>query len=196
MAKQRWGGGALLAPLPPTMVSCGTMENPNIITVAWCGTLSTKPPVTYISVRPSRHSYGLIKESGEFVINLTTEELVKSCDFCGIYTGKKVDKFKKCGLTPEASEKVSCPSIAESPLSIECKVREIVPLGSHDMFIADIVSVGVDESLLDSEGKLHLDKAKLTAFAHGEYFALGRKVGTFGFSVKKKKKKKSNATKA
>jgi len=182
----------LLAPLPPAMVSCGSMENPNIITVAWCGILATHPPVTYISVRPTRYSYGLIKESGEFVINLTTEELVKSCDFCGIYTGKKVDKFKKCGLTPEVSEKVSCPAIAESPLSIECKVREIVPLGSHDMFIADIVSVGVDEKLLDENGKLCLDKAHLAAFAHGEYFALGRKLGTFGYSVKKKKKKPAN----
>ena len=192
MAKERWGGGALLAPLPPAMVSCGSMEKPNIITVAWCGILATHPPVTYISVRPSRHSYGLIKESGEFVINLTTEELVKSCDLCGIYTGKKVDKFKKCGLTPEASEKVSCPSIGESPLSIECKVREIVPLGSHDMFIADIVSIGVDESLIDENGKLRLDKAKLAAFAHGEYFALGKKLGYFGYSAKKKKKKPVN----
>jgi len=196
MAKARWGGGALLAPLPPAMVSCGSKEKPNIITVAWCGILATHPPVTYISVRPTRHSYGLIKESGEFVINLTTEELVKSCDFCGIYTGKKVDKFKKCGLTPEASEKVSCPAIAESPLSIECKVREIVPLGSHDMFIADIVSVGVDEKLLDENGKLCLDKARLAAFAHGEYFALGRKLGTFGYSVKKKKKKPIKKTNA
>ena len=178
----------MLAPLPPAMVSCGSMEKPNIITVAWCGILATHPPKTYISVRPSRHSYGLIKESGEFVINLTPEALVKSCDFCGIYTGKKVAKFKKCGLTPEESEKVSCPSIGESPLSIECKVTDIVPLGSHDMFVADIVSVGVDETLIDENGKLRLDKARLTAFAHGEYFALGKKIGTFGFSTKKKKK--------
>ena len=182
-------GGALLSPVPPVMVSCGTMEKPNIITVAWCGTLATHPPVTYISVRPTRYSYGLIKDSGEFVINLTNESLVRHADFCGIYTGAKVDKFKKCGLTPEISENVSCPSVAESPLRIECKVRQIVPLGSHDMFVADIVSVSVDEAILDENGKICLDRAHLAAFAHGEYYALGKKLGDFGFSVKKKKKK-------
>ena len=183
-------GGALLSPVPPVMVSCGSMEKPNIITVAWCGTLATHPPVTYISVRPTRHSYALIKDSGEFVINLTTEDLVRHADYCGIYTGAKVDKFKKCGLTPEASDKVSCPSIAESPLRIECRVREVVPLGSHDMFVADIVSVSVDEAIIDENGKICLDRARLAAFAHGEYYALGKKLGDFGFSVRKKKSKK------
>lgn len=188
MSKVTWGGGALLAPLPPVMVSCGSLETPNIITVAWCGMLSTKPPTTYISVRPARHSYPLIKESGEFVINLTTERLVRAADYCGIYTGAKVDKFKKCNLTPEKSNKVSCPMIAESPLSIECRVKQIVPLGSHDMFIADIVAINLDETLIDKDGRLRLDRAGLAAFAHGEYFALGKKIGNFGFSVKKKGK--------
>ena len=190
MAKVNWKGGALIAPLPPVMVSCGSMERPNVITVAWTGIINTIPPKTYISVRPSRHSYGLIKESGEFTINLTPASLIKSADYCGIYTGAKVDKFEKCGFTKEAGEKVSCPSIGESPLRLECKVTEIVPLGTHDMFLANIVSVGVDESLLDEKGALHLDRAGLAAFAHGEYFELGKKIGSFGFSVKKKKSPK------
>lgn len=188
MSKTVWNGGALLAPVPPVMVSCGSAEKPNIITVAWCGTLATQPATTYISVRPKRHSYNLIKESGEFVINLTTEELVRHADWCGVYTGAKVDKFARCGLTAEPSSKLSCPLIAESPLSIECRVKEIVPLGSHDMFIAEIVAIDIDEELIDQNGKLFLDKAGLVAFAHGEYFALGKKLGSFGYSVKKKKK--------
>ncbi len=188
MSKTVWNGGALLAPVPPVMVSCGSAEKPNIITVAWCGTLATQPATTYISVRPKRHSYNLIKESGEFVINLTTEELVRHADWCGVYTGAKVDKFARCGLTAEPSSKLSCPLIAESPLSIECRVKEIVPLGSHDMFIAEIVAIDIDEELIDQNGKLCLDKAGLVAFAHGEYFALGKKLGSFGYSVKKKKK--------
>lgn len=197
MAKVSWKGGALLAPLPPVMVSCGNSETgeTNIITVAWTGIVNTKPPKTYISVRPSRHSHHIIKESGEFVLNLTTESLVKSTDYCGIYTGKKVDKFEKCSLTREASSVVSCPSIAESPLSIECRVTDVIEMGSHDMFLADIVAVNVDEGLLDGDGKLCLDKAHLAAFAHGEYFSLGKKIGYFGFSTKAsspKKHKKKN----
>lgn len=192
MAKISWKGGALLAPLPPVMVSCGNAETgeTNIITVAWTGIINTKPPKTYISVRPSRHSHHIIKESGEFVLNLTTEALVKSTDYCGIYTGKKVDKFEKCSLTREKSSVVSCPSIGESPLSIECKVTDIIPMESHDMFLADIVAVNVDESLLDKDGKLCLERAHLAAFAHGEYFALGKKLGYFGFSTKKSNAKK------
>ena len=187
MAKVNWKGGALIAPLPPVMVTCGNMEKSNVITVAWTGIINTIPPKTYISVRPSRHSYGIIKDSGEFTINLTPASLIKSADYCGIYTGAKVDKFEKCGFTKEEGEKVCCPSIAESPLRLECKVSEIIPLGTHDMFLADIVSVGVDESLLDEKGALHLDRAGLAAFAHGEYFELGKRIGSFGFSVKKKK---------
>jgi len=189
MAKIKWKGGALIAPVPPVMVSCGDMENSNIITVAWTGIINTIPPKTYISIRPSRHSYELIKQSGEFVINLTPSILVRAADYCGIYTGAKVNKFEKCGLSKEQAQSVSCPLIAESPLSLECKVTEIKPLGTHDMFMADIVAVDVDESLIDKNGKLDLSRAGLTAYAHGEYFELGKKIGYFGFSAAKKKKK-------
>lgn len=188
MAKIKWRGGALTSPVPPCMVSCGTMEQSNIITVAWTGITNTVPPKTYISVRPSRHSYKLIKESGEFVVNLTTTELVKKADFCGVYTGAKVDKFSKCGLTKEQASEVACPLIAESPLSLECRVTDIIELGSHNMFLADIVAIDVDDSLLDQKGKLCLEKAHLAAYAHGEYFELGKKIGYFGFSADKKGK--------
>ncbi len=190
MAKQKWKGGALIAPVPPAMISCGNEADgtANIITIAWTGIVNTVPPKTYISVRPSRHSYGLIKQSGEFAINLTTASLVRHADYCGVYTGAKVNKFEKCGLHTEEASEISCPLIAESPLSLECRVTDVIPMGSHDMFLADIVAVRVDENLIDNDGKLHLDKAKLVAFAHGEYFALGEKLGTFGYSVKKKKK--------
>ena len=188
MAKIKWRGGALMAPLPPTMVTVGNMENSNIITIGWTGITNTIPPKTYISVRPTRHSYNMIKESGEFVINLTPASLVKAADYCGIYTGAKVDKFEKCSLTKEEATEVSAPLIAECPLALECKVTDIIPLGSHDMFMADIVAVDVDESLVDKEGKLHLERAGLAAYAHGEYFELGKKIGKFGFSTAKKKK--------
>ena len=188
MAKMKWKGGALVAPVPPVMVSCGDMESSNILTIAWTGIINTIPPKTYISVRPSRHSYGLIKESGEFVINLTPSRLVKEADYCGIYTGAKVDKFEKCHLTKEKAQSVACPLIAESPMSLECKVTDIIPLGTHDMFLADIVAVNVDEGLIDEKGKLDLSRAGLTAFAHGEYYELGKKIGYFGFSTVKKKK--------
>ena len=188
MAKMKWKGGALIAPLPPVMVSCGNMERSNIITVAWTGIINTIPPKTYISLRPSRYSYNIIRESGEFVLNLTPSKLIKSADYCGIYTGAKVDKFAKCNLTKEEASEVACPLIGESPLSLECKVSEIIPLGTHDMFLAEIVAVDVDESLLDKNGKLDLSRAGLAAFAHGEYFELGKKIGRFGFSAVKKKK--------
>ena len=190
MAKKTLKGGALVCPLPPTMVSCGDMENSNIITIGWTGILNTIPPKTYISVRPSRHSYNIIKEKGEFVINLTPSELAKAADYCGIYTGKKVDKFEKCKLTKESATQVSCPMIAECPVSIECRVTDVVPLGSHDMFMADILCVNVNEELFDKDDKMRLDKANLIAYAHGEYFELGKKIGKFGFSTNKKKKKK------
>lgn len=188
MSKIKWKGGALIAPLPPVMVSCGDMEKSNIMTVAWTGIINTIPPKTYISVRPSRYSYNIIKESGEFVINLTPAKIIKAADYCGIYTGAKVDKFAKCNLNKEEANEVKCPLIAESPLSLECKVTEIVPIGTHDMFLADIVAVDVDESLLDKDGRLDLARAGLAAFAHGEYFELGKKIGKFGFSTNKKKK--------
>lgn len=190
MSKVSWKGGTLLAPVPPVMVSCGDMEKSNIITIAWTGIINSTPPKTYISVRPQRHSYGIIKEKGEFVINLTPSSLVKAADYCGIYTGKKVDKFVKCGLTKGKATTVSCPTIEECPMSLECKVTDAVELGSHTMFIADITAVNVNESLLGEDGKLHLERAKLAAFAHGEYFELGKKLGSFGFSVKKKTHKK------
>ena len=194
MSKIEWRGGALLAPLPPAMISCGNADHPNIITAAWTGILNTIPPKTYVSIRPKRYSYGLIRDTGEFVINLTTESLIRAADFCGMYTGAKVDKFEKCGLHPETVPGFSCPMIAESPLSLCCRVTDITPMGSHDMFLADIVSVHVDESLLDANGKLHLDAAHLAAFAHGEYYALGKKIGYFGFSAAKPKKKKRRRT--
>ncbi len=190
MAKISWKGGALIAPLPPVMVSCGEGDKKNIVTVAWTGITNTIPPKTYISLRKSRHSYGIIRDSGEFVINLTTASLVYAADYCGMYTGAKKDKFKECSLTPEAGEHVSCPSIAESPLSLECKVSSVRELGTHDIFEADIVGVRVDDGLLDSNGRLCIERAELAAYAHGEYFALGRKLGKFGFSAAKKKKSK------
>ena len=195
MAKIKWRGGALIAPVPPAMVSCGNMEKSNIITVAWTGITNTVPPKTYISVRPSRYSYNLIKESGEFVINLTTSELIKRADYCGIYTGAKVDKFAKCGLDKVEASEVACPIIAQSPLSLECKVTDIIELGSHHMFMADIVAVDVDDSLVDAKGKLHLERAGLAAFAHGEYFELGKKIGYFGISADKKHKKGKKTSK-
>ena len=189
MSKIKLRGGALLAPLPPVLVSCGNGENDNILTVAWTGILNTVPPKTYIAVRPKRHSHAIIKESGEFVLNLAPASLVKTVDYCGIYTGAKVNKWEKCKLTKVAAEEVNAPMIAECPLSICCKVTGVQELGSHDLFFADIVAVYADESLMDENGKLHMERADLCAYAHGEYFALGKKIGTFGFSATKKKKK-------
>ena len=188
MAKVKWRGGAMLAPVPPTMVTCSHDGKDNVFTVAWTGITNTIPPKTCISVRPSRHSYGLIKESGEFAINLTTQDLVRAADFCGVHTGAKIDKFERCKLSKEEANEIGCPILADSPLVLECRVTDIIPLGSHDMFLADIVAVDVDDSLIGEDGKLHLDRAHLAAFAHGEYFELGKRIGTFGFSVKKKKK--------
>lgn len=192
MSKVKWRGGALLAPVPPAMITCGTVEKPNVMTAAWTGILNTHPPKTYVSIRPSRHSYGLIKESGEFVINLTTKELTKAADFCGVRSGKDMDKFAACGITAEASTEIAAPSLAESPLSLECKVTDIIPLGTHDMFMADIVAVTVKDELISPEGKLRLEKSGLVAYAHGEYYELGKKLGFFGFSVQKKKKHNNN----
>ncbi|MCQ2354548.1 MAG: flavin reductase family protein [Clostridia bacterium] len=187
MPKVEWKGGALLAPLPAVLVSSSLPDGkPNVATVAWCGIICTQPPRVYISLRPSRFSHEIISSTREFVINLVPVSLVRAADTCGVYSGRKADKFEKCHLTPEASFKVLCPSVAESPMSLECKVYDIIPQGSHDMFLADVVSVGVSPDLIDEKGALKLDRAGLSAFAHGEYFELGRRVGTFGFSVKKK----------
>jgi flavin reductase (DIM6/NTAB) family NADH-FMN oxidoreductase RutF len=188
--KVKWKGGTLLSPVSAVMVSCGSLEKPNIITIAWTGILSSNPPKTYISVRPERHSYSLIKESGKFVINLTTESLVRACDFCGVRSGRDIDKFAECKLTAvPALELTDTPMIAESPISLECKVTDIIPLGSHDMFIADIAAVSVNPELINEKGALKLGKAKLAAYSHGEYYTLGKKIGDFGFSVKKKRKR-------
>ncbi len=189
MAKIAWKGGALLAPVPPVMVTCGSGETANIITVAWTGIINTHPPRLSISVRPTRHSYALIKESGEFVVNLTPASLARAADYCGIYTGAKVNKFERAGLHPEPAQAVACPLIVESPLSLECRVIDILPQGTHDLFLADIVAVDVDESVIDENGRLDLSRAGLCAYAHGEYYALGDIIGKFGFSTDKKKPK-------
>ena len=189
MARRTLKGGAMLAPIPAVMVSVGDGTVQNVLTVAWCGTVATSPAKTYISVRPSRHSYEIIKRTGEFVINLVPASLAKVADYCGIYTGAKVDKFKKCGLTPTPCEGVSAPAIAECPLSIACRVSDIVPMGTHDMFLADVVSVSADEGLFDEKDALHLERAELCAYVHGAYFKLGKQIGKFGFSATKKKKR-------
>ena len=186
MEKINWKGGALVAPVPSVMVSLGDMENSNIITVAWCGITNTVPPKTYISVRPERYSYEILKKTGEFVINLTPSSLAKVADFCGMHTGRKVDKFEKCKLTKEKATKVDAPMIGECPISIECRVTDVIKRGSHDMFLADILAVNVEKALLEGD-KLCINRAHLCAFAHGEYYKLGERIGKFGFSVKKKK---------
>ena len=195
MSKIQWKGSTLLAPVPAALVSCGTMENPNALTVAWTGITCSDPPMTYISVRPERYSYEIIKNSGEFVINLTTGAMARATDFCGVRSGREIDKLAAAGLTAEPANGVSAPVITQSPLSLECKVRQIIPLGSHDMFLAEIVAVDVEEKLLDEAGKLHLEKAGLMAYSHGEYFAMGKKIGSFGYSVRKKRPKNPNGKK-
>lgn len=185
--KEHWKGSVITSPLPPTLVSCSDGERANVFTVAWTGILNTRPPVTYISVRPERFSYKLIKESGEFVINLPTQELTAIVDSCGVKSGAKLDKIKEYGLHLQECESVSAPMIAECPVNIECRVREVVELGSHDMFVADIVGIYAAKELLDENGRLCLEKAGLIAYAHGDYFALGKKLGSFGFSVRRKR---------
>ncbi len=187
MSKVTWDGASLLSPVPATLVTSGTMENPNVFTVAWTGIINSKPPKTYISIRPSRLSYEIIKKNMCFTINITTVPLLKATDFCGVKSGRDCNKFELMNLTPIPSSKIDCPQIEESPLSLECKVYDIVSLGSHDMFLADIVAVNAEESLIDKKGKLRLDKAHLLAYSHGEYFEIGKRIGTFGYSVRKKK---------
>ncbi len=184
--KVSWKGSTLLAPVPPVLVTCGSIEKPNVLTVAWTGIINSQPPMTYISVRPERYSYSIIRESGEFVINLATAKLVKTVDWCGVRSGKDYDKFKEMNLTPEAASVVSCPMITQSPVSLECKVREVVSLGTHDMFMADIVAVNIRDRYINGNGKLHLEECSLLAYIHGDYFELGKKLGSFGFSVRRK----------
>lgn len=192
MAKQTWKPGNMVYPLPAVMVSAGNEQGEtNILTIAWTGTICTNPAMLYISVRPERYSYQMIKESGEFVVNLTTEKLAKATDYCGVRSGRDVDKWKEMHLTRgEANALSYAPIIEECPVNIECKVEEIKELGSHHMFIAKVVSVRVDEEALDEKGKFCTNETGLLAYSHGEYMGLGKKIGTFGYSVKKKTKKK------
>lgn len=186
--KQNWKPGTLIYPLPAAMISCGSHPGEyNIITVSWLGTLCTNPPMCYISVRPERYSYEIIKRNMEFVINLTTEELARAADWCGVRSGKDYNKFREMGLTPAKATAIGAPIIEESPLSIECRVKEIISLGSHDMFIADVVNVQADDKYFDAgTGKFDMQNARLLAYSHGNYYRLGEPVGKFGWSVKKK----------
>ena len=196
MAKQVWKAGNMVYPLPAVMVSCRDKEgNDNIITVAWTGTICTNPAMAYISVRPERYSYNMIKESGEFVINLTTKDLVYATDYCGVKSGRDVDKFKECKLTKEDAVHVNVPMIKESPVNIECKVERIDELGSHHMFVAKVLAVHADEKYMDEKGKFDLSKADLIVYSHGEYHSMGEKLGTFGYSIKKKVKKQGKNNK-
>lgn len=177
----------MIYPLPAVLVSCGaTPEEYNLLTVAWTGTICSEPAMCYISVRPERHSYDIIRRTGEFVINLTTEELARATDWCGVRSGRDYDKFREMGLTPGASSVIAAPTVAEAPVSIECRVKQIVPLGSHDMFIAEVVNVQADERYMDEDGRFDLERARPLVYAHGEYFGLGEPIGRFGWSVRKK----------
>lgn len=194
MKKLTWKPGNMLYPLPAVMVSCGSYENPgdedqcNIITVAWTGTVCSDPAMTYVSIRPNRYSHHIIKETGEFVINLTTQALCSITDSCGVLSGADVHKFNRFGLTAQKAETVCAPLIAESPVNLECKVSRILPLGSHDMFLAEITAVRVAQDLMDANGKFHLEKADLIAYSHGTYMTLGKDLGKFGFSVRKERR--------
>ncbi len=189
MAKQIWKPATLLSPLPAALVTCGTVEEPNVLTIAWTGIINSSPAMTYISVRPERWSHHIIKESGEFVINVTTDNLVRAADFCGVRSGKDTDKFAEMNLTALPASKVSAPILAQSPISLECKVTEVKHLGSHDMFIAEIVAIQVEDKYIDADGRLDLRKAGIMFYSHGEYFAQGKKIGQMGYSVKKKRAK-------
>ncbi len=194
--KEYFKGGNMLNPVPSVMISLGNMEKSNIVTVAWCGNVCTNPPMLYISLRPERYSYNIIKETKEFVVNLVTKDLTYACDYCGVKSGRDVDKFKDTKLTKLESRFVKAPSIAESPVSIECRVNKIIDfndsnvLHSHHMILADILGVTVDKELLDEKGRFNLDKAGLISYSHGEYYALGEYLGKFGYSIARKNKKK------
>ena len=187
MSKQRWKPGNMLYPLPVVMVSCNRKgEKPNIVTVAWTGTICSDPAMVSISVRPERYSHDIIEETGEFVINLVTKDLTYATDYCGVRSGRDMDKFKEMNLTPLPSKMIDAVGIEESPVNIECKVVEVKKLGSHDMFIAEVVNVTVDDRYMDENNKFNLNDSDLVAYSHGEYFTLGEKIGTFGYSVRKK----------
>ncbi|MBQ7470064.1 flavin reductase family protein [Pseudobutyrivibrio sp.] len=191
MAKEKWKAGNMIYPLPAVLVTCRSKSGEdNVFTVAWTGTVCTNPPMAYISVRPSRYSYNMIKETGEFVINLTTEEMAKATDYCGVTSGRDVDKFARCGLHKEEADEINVPMIVESPVNIECRVREAHEYGSHTMFVADVICVHADEKYMNETGRFQLEKSNPLAYSHGTYFGLTSPKGTFGYSVKKGKKKK------
>jgi len=188
MPKQHWKPGNMLYPVPAVMVSCQREgEKPNIITTAWCGTTGSTPAMLYVSIRPERYSYDIVKETREFVVNLVTKDLVFATDYCGVKSGRNVDKFKEMKLTPLPSQHIMAPGIEESPVNIESKVIDIIPLGTHDMFIAEVIGVTIDDQYMDETGKFNLNSSGLVAYSHGEYFELGKKLGKFGYSVKRKK---------
>ncbi len=187
MTKISWPAGTLLAPVPPALISSGTLENPNVMTAAWTGIVCSDPAMTYVSLRPSRYSHEIISKSGEFVINVPNLPLAKAVDFCGVKSGRNTDKFQACGITAAPSSKIKAPQVKEAPISLECKVRSITHYGTHDMFLADIVAVNVDDAYINKQGGLNLEKAGLLAYAHGFYYTLGRQLGKFGFSVEKTK---------
>ena len=188
MARKIWKSGTFIYPLPAVLVSCGTMEEANIMTAAWTGIINTNPAMVYVSIRPERYSYNIIKESKEFVINLTNEKLAYATDWCGVKSGSEFDKFKELNLTKQKGKFVKCPFIIVSPVAIECKVTEMRELGSHTMFIAEVLSINPDEKYIDEKGSFDISKCNLIAYANGGYYSLGRKIGKFGYSVKKKKK--------
>lgn len=190
MSKQVWKPGAVLAPVPAVLVSVGNEEKNNLLTIGWTGIVNTIPPMVSISVRPERYSYELLLETGEFVINLPPEKLVRAVDFCGVRSGRALDKWKETGLTRERGSATGVPLVGECPVNLECRVKSRVELGSHHMFLADILAVHVEERLLDQNGRLCMEKAELLAYSHGEYFSLGERLGSFGYSVRKKKRKR------
>ncbi len=185
--KQNWKPGNMVYPLPAVMVSCGSTEDEyNILTISWTGTICTNPALCYISVRPERHSYPILEKTGEFVINLTTTDLARATDWCGVKSGKDINKFKEMNLTPGKSVTVKAPTIQEAPISIECKIIEIKPLGSHNMLIAEVLNIQADERYIDEEtGAFDMQKAGLLVYAHGKYYSMGELIGKFGWSVKK-----------
>ena len=187
MTKISWPAGTLLAPVPPALISSGTLENPNVMTAAWTGIVCSDPAMTYVSLRPSRYSHEIISKSGEFVINVPNLPLAKAVDFCGVKSGRNTDKFQACGIMAAPSSKIKAPQVKEAPISLECKLRSITHYCTHDMFLADIVAVNIDDAYINKQGGLNLEKAGLLAYAHGFYYTLGRQLGKFGFSVEKAK---------
>ncbi|MBP5215544.1 MAG: flavin reductase family protein [Alphaproteobacteria bacterium] len=196
MAKISWKAGTLLAPVPPALISCGTMEKPNVMTAAWTGIACSDPTYVYVSIRQSRYSHELISKSKEFVINVPTVKLAKSIDLCGVKSGRDTDKFKLAKLTAGPCSKIKAPQVEESPVSLECVVKEVISLGSHDMFLAEVVAVDVDEQYMNKKEALDLGKAGLLAYAHGFYYALGKKIGKYGWTVEKKSTRRKRLARA